>query len=400
MKRNFQYSKYFARFLDRIYDWLWRPLEFYALTYDITSFLPYATLLPHVQSRGIYLGRDEVHRQVYINFNRLPSGSGVILGPIGYGKSTLARTIALRCLNANPRIIPISLDPTGEYAVWASRCGIKVLDMFTYTINPFDTLGIVEPKLVIKRTTDFLENIFDLWDEQTSNLYHTALKLSEERGYDEYGRARFTLKDVLDELDRSHPLNRDLIAKLELTASHFSKPSTIDAKSLVMKREPVVVTYKSGRRRLDRDTSIFLSLSFIRQFWDVNEFLGYRHYVEHLIFLDEAYWLMKVGAQFLSEAVRQTRKLSIGFVIISHFKSDIPESILKNVSWIFATAGGEKYVDELSTLIGFHSELRDKLLFGEVGEGILALANYPRPVYLKVEPEELALVGEVKPLAT
>lgn len=388
--------KAIGNILDKIYDWLWRPTEFYALTYDITSFLPYATLLPHVQSCGIYLGRDEVHRPVYLNFDRLPSGSGVILGPIGYGKSTLARTIGLRCLNSEPKITPISLDPTGEYAIWASRCGIKVLDMFSNVMNPFDTLGVAEPKLVIKRTVDFLKNIFDLWDEQASNLYHSSLFLAEERGYDEYGRARFTLRDALDNIDMGDPLNRDLIRKLEITAEYFSKTSTVDAKSLVLDKEPVVVTYRSGVRRLDRDASTFLSLSFIRQFWDVNEFLGYRHYVENLIFIDEAYWLMKAGAQFLSEAVRQTRKLSIGFVFISHFKSDVPEELLKNVSWIFATAGGEKYVDELSTIIGFHGELRDKLLFGEVGEGILALANYPRPVYLKVEPEELALVGKVR----
>ena len=71
---------------------------------------------------GLYLGRDEMGRPVYLNPSILPNPHVLILGPPGKGKSTLVKTMLFRLEQltkytgtGRPPAVLI-IDPAGEYA--------------------------------------------------------------------------------------------------------------------------------------------------------------------------------------------------------------------------------------------------------------------------------------------
>ena len=99
---------------------------FLSKTRNLMMFLPF--YVNTWVEEGLYLGVDEYGRNVYIPWS-LPSLHGVILGPTGSGKTTLAKAIAVRLAEKYPVIV---VDPhmdwgnVADYVVDLSRDGLDL----------------------------------------------------------------------------------------------------------------------------------------------------------------------------------------------------------------------------------------------------------------------------------
>ena len=102
-----------------------------AISHQLCWLAPHAFLRPRTRKapRALYLGtgsrKDE---EVYLELDLLENVHGVVVGPMGSGKSTAARTIALRALEKG--LAPVFVDPSGEYGGFAERVGFEVIDLW------------------------------------------------------------------------------------------------------------------------------------------------------------------------------------------------------------------------------------------------------------------------------
>ena len=108
---------------------LWRLVapESVCATLDLAVFTPWVGRAPeHLE--GMYLGRDEAGRPVYIDLAKLPAAHGIVVGPTGAGKSTLLRHLAMEFREEYGGAV-VFVDPAGEHP--GERVSAEDLDLRT-----------------------------------------------------------------------------------------------------------------------------------------------------------------------------------------------------------------------------------------------------------------------------
>jgi hypothetical protein len=311
--------------------------------------------------KSIYLGhglrRDE---EVWLELDRLENVHGYIVGPYGSGKSTTARTLALRALEKG--IIPIRVDPSGEDRPLAEKLGWEVIDLWDTQLD-----------ITQMRARD-LATAFD---------YIAPLSDAE----------FFELKRALEAGD----LFSARIAKLEYIRDYFSKPS-ITVEELLDAEKPFLLclgSTKEGRYApVPRDIMRFSLSVLLAQMRDyvLNRGLSEPKY---LLIIDEAHLFAKPPhlerETEVTTMARMLRKFGLAILLVAHDFKDIDDTFLRHAGWRIAMSHSDpQYVQDA---IYYFSMLPAEATWfrrGIVGRAVLRRGFEPWNVLLEVQPEEVA----------
>ncbi|RLE87814.1 MAG: hypothetical protein DRN04_17755, partial [Thermoprotei archaeon] len=120
-------KKMHGRIRDKILEKLfYSPRKQVAFTYDLAPLGPHLMWL-YVPEKGIYLGRDDYDREVYLNPAQLRVFHGVIIGPSGAGKSLFLKHFLYQIPNLKVNFMII--DPHSDYSVLIRKLGGEVIDI-------------------------------------------------------------------------------------------------------------------------------------------------------------------------------------------------------------------------------------------------------------------------------
>jgi len=312
-------------------------------------------------SKAIFLGhglrRDE---EVWLEIDKLENAHGFIVGPYGSGKSTTARTIALRAFEKG--IMPIIVDPSGEYRRFANAVGWEIIDLWDEQLD----LSEVDVK-DLAMAFDYISPL--------SDAEYFELKRAVERG----------------------DLFSARLAKLELIKEYFSNPS-ITVKQLLGARAPFILCLGSTKKGEYRPVpvnimrftlSVLLALmrNYLLQ-------LGLSE-VRWFLVIDEAHYFSKPPhlerETEITRMARITRKFGLAIVLVAHDFKDLDEVFARHAGWKLAMS----HSDPLYVLDAYHFfSLRPEEVTwfsrGIRGRAILRRGIEPWNILLEVEPEEIA----------
>jgi hypothetical protein len=325
---------------------------------------PYVYLRPRTKRtlQAIYLGhgirRDE---EVWLEIDLLENVHGFLIGPYGSGKSTTARTIAVRTLEKD--IIPLVVDPSGEYRRFAERLGWEVIDLWDRQLD-------LSPVSVKDLATAF-DYISPLGDAE-----FFALKRAVESG--DFFSAR--------------------IAKVELIRDYFSNPS-ITVRQLLDASKPFILCFGSTRtgeyKPIPRDVMRFTLSVLLAQMRDYVLQRGLSG-VKYMLFVDEAHLFAKPPhlerETELTTMARMLRKFGLAIVLIAHDFRDLDPVFIRHAGWRIAMSHSDpQYVNDAIYYFGMMPSEATWFRRGVRGRAILRRGFAPWNVLVEIEPEEVAM---------
>jgi len=333
------------------------------VSHQLTFMAPQVYIRPRTRRtpKSIYLGhglrRDE---EVWLELDRMENVHGYIVGPYGSGKSTTARTLALRALEKG--IIPIRVDPGGEDRRFAELVGWEVIDLWDTQLD-----------ISHMRVSD-LANAFDYISPLSDAEY-------------------FELKRALEAGD----IFTARMAKLEYIKDYFSKPS-ITVEELLDAEKPFILclgSTKEGKYTpVPIDVMRFTLSVLLVQMKDyvLNRGLSEPKF---LLIVDEAHLFAKPPRlereTELTTMARMLRKFGLAIVLVAHDFKDIDDTFLRHAGWRIAMSHSDpRYVNDAEHYFSMLPAEVTWFRRGVRGRAILRRGFEPWNILLEVEPEEIA----------
>jgi len=320
-------KKMHGRIRDKLLEKLfYSPRKQVAFTYDLAPLGPHLMWL-YVPEKGIYLGRDDYDREVYLNPAQLRVFHGVIIGPSGAGKSLFLKHFLYQIPNLKVNFMII--DPHSDYSVLIRKLGGEVIDIRKTMFKTTNIFRNIESReLFIKAVAA----LYRLTEGQELSL-REAIKRS---------------KDFSQVLSNLPPVLR---SKLEYPFS-FLTNGEVDLKDLLDEKIPFSVDLSSMRRErpvLDEAASVIARLA-------IDEVLGYywkkprMHRLRFLIVADEYHNILAKPIDVVERILRETRKIGVYMVVASQDVDKFSESYFTQVGFIIALTLSEGQVEELRAL--------------------------------------------------
>jgi hypothetical protein len=333
------------------------------VSHQLTFMAPQAYKRPRTGKtpKAIYLGhglrRDE---EVWLEIDKLENVHGYLVGPYGSGKSTTARTIALRALERG--LVPLVVDPSGEYRRFANLVGWEVIDLWDRQLD------------ISRMRASDLATAFD---------YIAPLSDAE----------FFELKRALEDGD----LFSARLAKLEYIRDYFSKPS-ITVEELLSAEKPFLLclgSTKEGRYAPVPADIMRFSLSVLLV--QMKEYVLNRGLSEprFLLIVDEAHLFAK-PPRFereteLTTMARMLRKFGLAILLVAHDFKDIDDTFLRHAGWRIAMSHSDpQYVSDAAHYFEMQPAEVTWFRRGIRGRAVLRRGFEPWNVLLEVQPEEVA----------
>ena len=414
-----------------------------ALTKDFIAISPLAfRRRPLMPREGLYLGRDEMGRPVYLNPSLLPNPHVLVLGPPGKGKSTLVKTMLFRLdqltkytgTGRPPAVLII--DPAGEYADKAEELrakGLKVtvIDLVKSKYNPLLLAGL-EPRQRAARLVDYVfANAMPL-DRYQSGVLFQAIMLAYKKlgGIDEYNpetwtddrAAKATFKQIYDyiawraeeaaravaakggspELDPAVTLLAELARMLTpLAIGSFALDRTdITIRQLIDEGGIVIVSFKTStiegmQVRMSDELQKLIVWSILDHIHSYMTSLRAEEGVRLIVVIDEGHKFLQGRYETipLGQHLREGRKFGASYIIITHLPRDLPPDIERIVGTIFIFGFGHPgEARRVAELLNLTHEEYEKIMAMRTGELYVKWIEDPRPLYFVFEPDERALV--------
>lgn len=334
---------------------------------------PYIFMRPRTTRtpRAIYLGhslrRDE---EVWLELDLLENVHGLVIGPMGSGKSTTARTISLRALSQG--IVPIFIDPSGEYRPFAQCFNFEVIDLID---KPFNILENSLEDLV--RALSYLSPL----SEYETHLLRQHLVLGND-----------SLQELIDRLGEC-----SLSWKLERLRPYFGG-KTVSLSRLLSKSKPIVFclgslsegNYKPMPVEVQR-TAFDLLLAQLRDYV-VSQGLNEPRW---LLIVDEGHLFMQPSPGFSEPCVvtmaRMLRKFGLAITILTHEWGDVPEGFRRAAGWKLALAHSDPdYVSMTHVYMALSASELTWFQRGIRGRAILRRGHEPHNILVEIEPIEEA----------
>lgn len=335
---------------------------------------PHAFVRPRTKrtSRAIYLGhglrRDE---EVWLELDLLENVHGLIIGPMGSGKSTTARTIALRGLESG--LIPIIIDPSGEYRKFAEAFNIEIVDLVD---KPF--------------------NIFDSRAEDLARAFSYVSPLSE---YELY-----LLRRLLEDGVRSWPEALEKLEgtslgwKLERLKPYFYAENQVSVAAHLSHNKPLLLcmgSTSSGKYvPMPLEVQRFAVEVLLSQLRDYALSQGLSE-PKWLLIMDEGHLFIVPPPGFLEPSIatvaRTLRKFGLAVVLLTHEWGDVPESMRRTVGWKLALSHSDPdYVEMTRVYMAFTPSEVAWFQRGVRGRAILRRGHEPYNILVEIEPIEEA----------
>jgi len=278
----------------------------------------------------VYLGRDRENKELWIDFDSLPSGFGAIIASTGMGKTKTMKRILLELVGSG--ISVTVFDPHGEYKI----PGIEPVDITQRFFNFFELNGVTEAERIHRLLLGF--EMLGIPQEailpDLRAVYKTGI-YKDFHGAMEFIRARFDDDSPVGLVfDRLMQLleNAEIVPISELMNNKALQFSAV--------RSPDLRAFLMGIT-VDHMYSFAMSQPIIER-------------LQHLIVVDEAYDVLKT--QLIEYIVREARKRGVATIFITQTIRDIREEILKNMPFMIVLGGNAAYVEDVASVLNLTDE--------------------------------------------
>ncbi len=363
--------------------------------------------------------------------NNRNNANMIILGTSGSGKSTAAKLLVRSHLRNGYKVICI--DPEGELAEMTRSMGGDFLDLGKGgefgMINPLEIVVDADEEeieqglgyTVLTRTLQQLkafmkyyspsieEDVLTMFSEVVQDTYKrykidydsdfTKFKAED---YPTFDDVYATIKGrILSMPEQTH--ERDIMERLELKIRplvkelryYFTGHTTLNIQS-----DFIVFNI---RELMNSDESIKNALFFniLKYAWG----LCLDKEIDTVMCVDEAHVLMstknELGAEFLAQIQRRSRKYNTGTIIITQQPTDFAapnvivhgKAIFDNASYYLIMGLRKQATDDLSRLIDLNDNEKDSIKYYNQGEGLFVCGNRRMRINIVVTQEELDSFG-------
>ncbi|MCC6049075.1 MAG: DUF87 domain-containing protein [Thermofilum sp.] len=336
------------------------------VSHQLAWLAPHVFLRPRTRRtpRAIYLGRGlRRDEEVWLELDLLENVHGLIVGPMGSGKSTTARTIALRALERG--IVPIIVDPSGEYRKFAERLGWEIIDLTDRKLD----LGACQA--------------FDL--VRALECVTRGVPLSD-----------WEFQEIRRKLEAGD-LWSARVAVLDLVRPYFYPPS-VSVKELLGAGKPFVLclgSSASGRYvPMPVEIQRFAFLALLAQLRDYVLAQGLSE-PRWMLVVDEAHLLARpLRGEAESPAAtmaRMLRKFGLALVMLTHDWRDIDDSYVRHCGWRLALSHSDpSYVEDTRVYMALTPSELSWFQRGLRGRAVLRRGFEPHNILVEVEPADVA----------
>ncbi len=365
------------------------------------------------------------------NENNRNNANLILLGTSGSGKSTAAKLLIRNHIRNGCKIVAI--DPEGELEEMAKSVGGDFLDLGKGgnfgMVNPLEVVVDVDEQeiaeglgyTVLTRTLQQLkafmkyynpsieEDVLTLFSEVVQDTYRRYridyntdfTKLTSEN-YPTFDDVYATIKGrLLSMVDATH--ERDVMERLELKIRplvqelryYFTGHTTIKITS-----DFIVFNIKELMNS-DENIKNALFFNILKYAWG----LCLDSSVNTVMMVDEAHVLLashnELGAEFLAQIQRRSRKYNTGTIIITQQPTDFAapniiqhgKAIFDNASYYLIMGLRKQAVEDLSKLIDLNESEKEGIKFYSQGQGLFVCGNRRMRINVVVTQEELDSFG-------
>ncbi len=355
----------------------------------------------------------------------------IILGTSGSGKSTAAKLLLRTAIRNGYQIVAI--DPENELKEMVEAVGGDTIDLGKGgefgLINPFEVLIDADDDeirqglgyTVLTKTLQFLkafmkyydpsieEDVLNLFIELTQETYqrfgigfNTDFSTFTSEHYPTFDDVYTTIKGKLTSMtDMTH--ERDIMERLELKIRPLTNELRFyfNGKTTISPRSNFIVF--NIRELMNTDVNIRNALLFnvLKYAWS----LCLDPTQNTVLMVDEAHVLLSggnvLGADFLAQIQRRSRKYNTGNIIITQQPSDFTsqavitqgKAIFDNASYYLVMGLKKQAVEDLSLLIDLNDNEKESIKRYSQGEALFVCGSRRMRITVIVTPEELDSFG-------
>ncbi len=355
----------------------------------------------------------------------------ILLGTSGSGKSTAAKLLLRTHIRNGCKIVAI--DPEGELEDMAETIGGDFLDLGKGgefgMINPLEIVMDVDEEeisqglgyTVLTRTIQQLKAFMKYYNP---SIEDDVLALFSEVVQDTYKRFKIDYDTDYTKLNsESYPTFDDVYATIQgrlLSMTDATHERDI-MERLELKIRPLV---KELRYYFTGHTTIKISSDFI--VFNIKELMNSDENIKNALFfnilkyawglclekdvntimmVDEAHVLLtthnELGAEFLAQIQRRSRKYNTGTIIITQQPTDFAapnmiqhgKAIFDNAAYYLVMSLKKQAVDDLAQLIDLNESEKEGIKFYSQGQGLFVCGNRRMRIRVVVTQEELDSFG-------
>ncbi len=388
-----------------------------------------STLLGVDFSGGVILFNQFLY-QIKKEHNR-NNANIIILGTSGSGKSTAAKLLLRSNFRNNHQIVVI--DPEGELEEMTRRFGGDFIDLGKGgefgMINPLEVVLDYDDEevkeglgyTVLTRTLQTLKAFLKYYDPQIDEDVVTMFSEVVQDTYRRFGMdfntdfTKFTSKDyptftdvyatirgrLLSMPEQSH--EKEILERLELKIRPIVKELKyyFDGHTTIQPKSEMIVF--NIRELMNADTNIRNALFFniLKYAWS----LTLNKSVNTVLMVDEAHVLLSgnntLGADFLAQIQRRSRKYNTGTIVITQQPSDFSDpavitqgkAIFDNASYYLVMGLKKQAVEDLAKLIDLNDNEKESIKRYNQGEALFICGSRRMRINVVVTEQELDSFG-------
>ncbi len=401
----------------------------YPFVFDSIKDPGYATLLGVDYSGGVVLFNQFLYQEK--NENNRNNANIILLGTSGSGKSTAAKLLLRNHIRNGYKIIAI--DPEGELGDMTYALGGDFIDLGKGgdfgLINPLEivvdadeeeilqglgytvlTRTIQQLKAFMKYYTPSIEeDVLTLFSEVIQDTYkrfkidyNTNYTQLTSKDYPTFDDVYATIKGrLLSMTDATH--ERDAMERLELKVRplikelryYFTGHTTLQIES------DFIVFNTRELMNSDENIKNALFFNILKYAWG----LCLDKTVNTVMMVDEAHTLLsgknELGAEFLAQIQRRSRKYNTGTMIITQQPTDFADpalimhgkAIFDNAAYYLVMNLKKQAVDDLAKLIDINDSEKESVKYYNQGQALFVCGGRRMQINVVVTPEELDSFG-------
>ena len=355
----------------------------------------------------------------------------IILGASGSGKSTAAKLLIRSHLRNEYKVVCI--DPEGELEEMARSMGGDFLDLGKGgdfgMVNPLEIvldadqeeinqgLGYTVLTKTLQQLQAFMkyyspdieEDVLTMFTEVVQDTYKrykidfdTDFTQFTSQDYPTFDDVYATIKGrLLSMTEKTH--ERDIMERLELKIRPLTKELRYfftGHTTLNIQSDFIVFNIRELMNSAENIKNA-LFFNILKYAWG----LCLDSSVNTVMYVDEAHTLLsgrnELGAEFLANIQRRSRKYNTGTIIITQQPTDFAapniithgKAIFDNASYYLVMGLKKQAVDDLSRLIDLNESEKDSIKYYNQGEGLFVCGNRRMRINIIVTQEELDSFG-------
>lgn len=363
--------------------------------------------------------------------NNRNNANMIILGTSGSGKSTAAKLLLRTHIRNGCQIVAI--DPEDELREITQTFGGDTIDIGKGgqfgLINPLEIVIDADEEeikqglgyTVLTRTLQFLkafmkyydstitEDVLTMFSEVVQDTYrrfgidfNTDFSTFTSNDYPTFSDVYATIRGRLMALTEQTQ-ERDILERLELKVRPITKELKFyfDGHTTLRRNSDFMVFNIKELMNTDSNIRNALFFNVLKYAWG----LCLDHTVDTVLMVDEAHVLLGdnnvLGADFLAQVQRRSRKYNTGTIIITQQPSDFSspavitqgKAIFDNASYYLVMGLKKQAVQDLSLLIDLNDNEMESIKHYSQGEALFVCGNRRMRINIAVTKEELDSFG-------